>query len=488
MKGKEAIKFSVRIFFILICCLLISCSVNQNKQIQFNAERYLHRAEKIYNTAAIKPDLTDILTWSSVKSAYLKTINYCYTHLDSISVKDYREEREGLESIAFMATSRLSSIYYAEAKFDSSIIILEQLLSLTNPTDRALLSAESNLARAYHAKGDWQSGIDIYKSLIDTFYPPVDKDNKIIHEVLNLPIELFNINLKLKNITDPEKGSQSAREYYRRLIAEWPDTELQKAARRALARLYTDLSRWNDAIETLSLVRDSTGQVGVPETMKIGELYTTGKKDYTAAIGIYNQLLNRVDDSTLLATIYTRIGIAYFDNKSYSECRATMETIKENFYSLYMSDPIPQKYIAMSYEKQGDWDRAESEYQWLITNFPDTEAAFNAFLVVADHYASLKNERLADAWYQKADEFYTRMQFKHAGTYIEASAISYRAEVARRQKKWEVAARRLEELFSRFPDKEIGYKGLINAIAIYRDKLNNKAKADSLQALIKPGT
>lgn len=473
---------------LLLIILLAGCGAEPGKQIVFNAEKSLHRAEQIFNTASIKLDLTDTDTWRDVKDAYFSTIGYCWTHLDSLSRENYPAERTDLETVAFMATSRLASIYYAESKFDSSMIILKQLLSLTKLSDRALLSSQSNLARAYHAMGDWVSGIDTYKSMINTFYPPIDAENNIIREVLGLPIELLNINIRLQNIPNTFEETESTRNYYKKLISDWPDTKLEKEARRKLAGLLADFSRWDEAIATLEVIKDSTGLTGIPETMKTAEFTSNGKKEYSTAIVIYEGLLERVNDSALLASIYTNIAIARFNNKSHPECRETLKFLKNNFYKHYMSSPIPQQYLALSFENQNEWNRAEDEYQWLITNFSGTELAFEAFLTIAEHYNNLNNVRLTGLWYEKADEFYQKMQIEHKGTFIEASAISYRAEVARRDGEWANAAKRMEELFYRFSDKDVGLKGLNSAIDIYRNKLNNPAKADSLQSLVRPGT
>lgn len=480
-------KLKYFIIFLLII-LVTGCGTEPGKQIVFNAEESLHQAEQIFRTASIKPDLTDTETWSNVKNAYLSTIGYCWTHLDSLTLESYPAERKDLESVAFMATSRLSSIYYAESKFDSSIVILRQLLVLTKLSDRALLSSQSNLARSYHAHGDWTSGINIYKSMIDTFYPPIDAENNIIKEVLNLPIELLDINIRLQNTSNTFESTKSARDYYKKLIAEWPKTDLEKEARRKLAGLLADYEKWDDAIEAVSLIKDSTGLTGIPEVMKIADFLSYGKKNYSAAIATYEDLLERADDSVLLANIFIKIAIAHFNNEAYLECHEKLKYIKDNYYGFYMSDPIPQQYFALSFEKQNEWNRAEDEYQWLITNFPGTENAFEAYLTIAEHYNNMNNIRLTDVWYDKADAFYSKMQIERSGTFIEASAISYRAEVARRRGDWENAANRLEELFRNFPDKEVGIRGLNNAIDIYRERLDNPAKADSLQSLIRPGT
>ncbi len=474
------------VFFIIV--ILTGCAVDSSRQIIFKAEKSLHQAERLFNIASIKPDLADRYIWLNIKTAYLSTIAYCWTHLDSLPVEQYPAQRNDLESVAFMATSRLASIYYAESNFDSSVIVLSQLLELTKLSDRALLSSQSNLARAYQATGDWLSGIDIYKSIIGTFYPPVDAQNNILKEVLSLPIELLKIDLRLQNISNSFEKTEATRNYYQRLIAEWPNTELEREARRLLAGIMIDFSKWDEAIETISVIKDSSGLTDIPESMRIAEILSNGKNDESAAIVIYKELLDRVDDSALMADILIKIATAQYNNKAFTDCLETLKSLKKDYLESYMSTPMPQLYLARSYEKLDKWERAENEYKWLITNFPNSEYAFETFLTISRHYENSKNARLADSWYDKADEFYFKLQSQQRGNAIEASAISYRAEVARRRGSWDSAALRLEELFRRFPNKDVGRRGLTNAIDIYRNRLNNPAKADSLQALAGSGT
>ncbi|MCP4703024.1 MAG: tetratricopeptide repeat protein, partial [candidate division Zixibacteria bacterium] len=231
-----------------------------------------------------------------------------------------------------------------------------------------------------------------------------------------------------------------------------------------------------------------TGLTRIPEAMKIADFLSKGKNDYSGAITIYENILKRSNDSTLLANTYINIAIAHFNNKSYLKCRKILESIKDDYHGYYMSTPISQHYYALSFEKLNEWNRAEDEYQWLITNFPNTELAFNSYLTIAGHYNNINNSQLTDLWYSKAIEFYNKMKNENKGTPIEASAISYLAEVARRRANWVDAAKYLEELFQRFPDKEVGFRALENAIEIYRSRLNNPSKADSLQLFINTGT
>ncbi|UCD93764.1 MAG: tetratricopeptide repeat protein, partial [Candidatus Zixiibacteriota bacterium] len=238
--------------------------------------------------------------------------------------------------------------------------------------------------------------------------------------------------------------------------------------------------RWDKAIENLSLLKDSTGQTDVEAAMMIAGVTLDGKRDHDEAIRLYDNLLARVEDTTILPAIHLRKGIAYFEKKDYNLCRNEMSLINRDFPYFFQNNPTPQKYIALSFEKIGNWNRAENEFKWLIDNYSATEAAFDAHLTIADHYKKQGNKELTDTWFSKAEEFYYAMANRYAGSNMEASAISYLAEVSRRREKWDQAAKYLENLYERFPTTEVGRKAIINAASIYREKLKNRAKADSL--------
>jgi outer membrane protein assembly factor BamD (BamD/ComL family) len=187
-----------------------------------------------------------------------------------------------------------------------------------------------------------------------------------------------------------------------------------------------------------------------------------------------------VKDTAIVPAIHLRKGIAFFEKKEYDLCRNEMSLINRDYAYFFRNNPTPQKYIALSFEMIGNWNRAENEFKWLIDNYSATEEAFDAHLTIADHYKKQGNKELTDTWFRKAEEFYYAMANRYAGSNIEASAISYLAEASRRQSKWDMAAKYLENLYERFPTTEVGRKAIINAASLYRDKLGNPARADSL--------
>ncbi len=469
-----------------LALILVSCTKDGSRQIVYNAEKLFNKAEREYQKATIKPELITPARLEPVIENYRNVLRYCWNHIDSLTQENNPDDRKNLESIAYVSSEKLSRIYTGQGMYDSSIVVLQRLLAMTSLTDRPLMTAKSDLAGALQMSGKWLEALGIYRSLVDTFYPPVDNNGDIIYKILNLPLRLVKTNELLNFPEETKREIGSAEKYYQRLIDEWPNSELSNASRSNLAALYADMERWDDAIATLGGIKDSLGQVDLWASVRRAEIYTEGKKQPRQAVRIYDSLITRESDSTKLAGLYVRLGKTYFDMKDYRKCRETMSFVKDSFRNYYMQDPSPQKYIAMALEKEGNWDRAENEYLWLITNFPQTEAAFNSYLDIVEHFEREGNTKLRDSWLNRAEEFYNEMAARHAGTPVEASAISFKAEVAKRRGDWAKAAQLLELLYKKFPNSDSGRRALMKASAVYREKLNNTPRADSLLELLKP--
>ena len=470
---------------ILFFILLSGCSGDKGKNVVYNAEKLYHQAEKLRQKAGIKPGLDNAEIYRQLKTEYFKTTDYCWKNVESLPVETFPDERKNLQSIGFMATNRLTQIYSTENKYDSVIFVISQLLHFTDLEGIELLTARFNLARAYQSKGDLTDAVNIYHSLLDTFYPPVTEKNEIIAMVLNLPLQIIRIYQTIDNDSLANIESLGAEKYYQCLKTDWPNSAIEKAAIGNLARLYYDQERWDDAIDQLNRLTDSTGQVDIEAAMMTAGIFINGKKQYDRAIGIFDDLLGRVTDTTLIPVIMLRKGIALFEKKNYQGCRQIMSDISDKYAYFYRQNPTPQKYVAMSFEKLGDWNRAENEYKWLMDNYSVTEPAFDAYLTVADHYKEVNNKELSESWYKRAEDFYSMMANRYSGSAVEASAISYLAELARKREKWDSAAKYLEELYNRYPSTDHGRRALINAASIYREKFNDEARADSLIDLLK---
>ncbi len=465
---------------LILMLLITQCGRDSSQSFTFKAEKMFHAAEKLSQTSAIGAGQIDTLTRTRIKNGYYGVMNYCWAHIDSISREKQPEERRDIETVAYLAVSRLSQIFLTESKNDSIIIINRQLQNFATLESTPLLNSRLFVARAYQAEGNILEAMSIYRTLIDSFYPPVENDNRILYPVINLPRQMVSMFFLLDDEAAAAAEVESAEGYYRRLIDEWPNSALESAARSNLARLYYDTRQWDKAIENLAQLKDSTGRIDVESELIIAGITATGKQEYRKAIELYDNLSSRTEDSATQALINMRKGIVYYRNGNYELCRKTMSELSDNYPRFYQRNPLPQKYLALSFEKLNDWGRAENEFRWLIDNYPRSEAAFDAFLAIATYYEKANNEKFMLDWYQRAEQFYNSMAEQYKGSNIEASALSYLAEVAKRRDNWDLAAKYLVSIFDKFPQTDMGKRSLVNAALIYREKLAQTDKADSL--------
>ncbi|MBN2227108.1 MAG: tetratricopeptide repeat protein [candidate division Zixibacteria bacterium] len=460
------------------------CSKDSAIQHRYHAEKLFHEAEAKLKKASIQAASQDSALRDEIKAGYLKTIAYCWQNLDSVPGEAYPNDRRELETIAFSSVERLSRFYFAEKKYDSAGLLIDQLLTLTQLDGTPLLRTRLNQAHVNMMQGKPVNTINIYHSLLIRFYPPVNNDNQIIMDVINLPLDVIAICRELQNDSLLTAEKISAKDYYERLIDEWPNSALATVAHGNLARLYADEKNYSAAITHLREVKDSIGGTDAEARLLIANLTAGGLKDYPSAMVIYDELITETTDTLIRPHILMQKAVALYDSKHYVECRATINLIRDEHESYFARNSAPQKYLALAFDKEGDWERAETEYLRLIDQYATSEDAFNAYLVVAEHYEKTGNDKLTDLWYNRANDFYTRMASTYAGTSVEPSAIAFTADVARRRGQWQQAADILVGLYERFPETEIGRKAIINAAGVYTQKLNNKSRGDSLLQIL----
>jgi len=456
------------------------CSADSAKQHRYTAEKLYHNAETMFKKTTIQSAANDTTLRNEIKNLYRQTIDYCWKHLDSVPRESHPDDRREMETVAFGAVEKLSRFYFTEQKYDSAGLIINQLLTLTRLEDIPLLRTRLSLAHIHMMKAEPARTIDIYHSLLNKFYPPADNDNQVIFDVLNLPLDIIGICREMQNDSLIEIESESAKEYYLRLVDEWPNTALETAAHGNLARLFADEQNYPAAIDHLRQVKDSTGGIDAEARLLIANLTAGGLNDYSTAMIIYDELLAETTDTLVQSHILMQKAVALYDSKQYPECRAAINQIRDEHQSYFVRNSAPQKYLALAFEKEGDWERAETEYLRLIDQYSTSEDAFNAYLVIAEHHQQTGNDKLTELWYNRADEFYKRMAVTYAGTVVEPSAIAFTADIARRKGQWQKAADILVALYEKFPNSDIGRKAIINAAGVYTNKLNNKTRGDSL--------
>jgi tetratricopeptide (TPR) repeat protein len=284
---------------------------------------------------------------------------------------------------------------------------------------------------------------------------------------------------------DSLKSAQAfvrAERYYGDLASGRSGTRATVAANAMLARLYIDHGSWQSAVTVLGKLVDSAGTVNRDAKLRIADLRAAHLADYDTALRLYDEVMATLKgrDTMLKPILFFKKSLVQLEMKKYDQARQILVQIQRDYPGYYATDPLPQFTKARSFENEGNWNRAETEYKFLIENYPPSEQTFSTLLYLADQYAAMGRKLEAERLLERASQTFDQAAQQGAGSGIEALALMYKAELFRRQQDWLRSAQMLVTVSDKFPGSDFGRNALLTAVNVYRQKLNAAGTADSL--------
>jgi tetratricopeptide (TPR) repeat protein len=471
----------------ILLLLLAGCDSNPALRQRYNAEKILHQTEKLRENAWLVPGTIPSETRKEIADGYGEVLEIAYGALSTLDSARAGAIYTELGSIAFQASTRLSQEYYGVRRFDTSIAILGRLLTDAPLADWQQLETLINYGKALQANGDFEHAVQIYDRATTRFYPPIDPNGELNFRLFQLPMQIYQI---FRQVGDDEAAIarfDQAVEYYTQIANRLPGSDPGNAARVALSQLHRGRRNYTEALAQLVHVRDSVGQIPLAVELQRSEVYRIGLKQYDSAQAILDRLTARpanedekIAENTAAELLYRR-AVIEMDKEDYAQARALLIQFKNDFPRHFANRPVVQFGIAQTWDREGRWSRAEIEYNYLIDRFGGSEQALSTYLYLASYYDKEDREAEAEAWYRRAEETYRQLAVRGAGSELESVALSYHADLYERFDKWTEAAEILTRLFERHPYTAAGQRGALRAAAIYRQKLDDPALADSLE-------
>ncbi|MEW5795780.1 MAG: tetratricopeptide repeat protein [Candidatus Zixiibacteriota bacterium] len=475
------------VLFAVVAAFWTACSENPALQKRYQAEKMYFQAERESRQARVRPELTSTAASHQLRSQYRAALEFCYQALGTIPPEVYPVQHEEISDLAWRAATRISQISYAQKEYDSSIAVLRGLMRRISLSGVADVSAHLNLGRALQANGQWDSALAVFSHSVERFYPPADKNGEVLVGLFNLPNQIYDGLLKAGDTAAAMAQASRAENYYRRLITEFPGGNLAGVSHLNLASLYERLGRYQEAVIELSQLTDTTGSIATPAYLRIALLHADQLGRPDLALEEYERILSRLKGRDTLQrplVLYNK-GLIHLHRGDYDQARQILVDIKKNYPRFYSQTPTVQYAIARSFDLQNRWERAETEYKYVISGFPGSEQSMATHLYLIDQYARQGRATEADRLEQRAEAECDEIVATRPNSRAVASAMSYKAELYRRRQDWQKAAHLLTEVFDKYPTSEIGFRAAIIATVIYRDELRNEATADSLMQVLK---
>ena len=473
---------------VVILAFAIACSDNPAIRLRYEAERMYHHAEKLRQAQDIRPDLVTADQHRHVADLFGETANFCYAALDSIDRDMHPAEFRELQFLAYQASSRLSQIFYRARRYDTCIAITNRVISQLELRGMQAMTAYVNLGKALQAAGDWDSSLAVYQYATEKFYPPVDDSSNVLFRLFNIPFNTYYISRLVNDTLGARQQWRDAEAYYAGLIDEYPETKLSYAALGMLARLYNETGQYNDEVRVLRKLSSPSDTVGTRMAqMRMADLYSGTLNQFDSARAIYDRLLEvtPVTDSTNRPLILFKLSQLDLEQKDYTGTRSRLLKIENGYPLFYENTPAAQLTKALSFEMEGNWNRAEAEYQLLIEKFRASDEALASFLYLGNKFKQEGRKVESKRWFDAGEKHYQDLIKRRSGTIDAARALGYEATLLQQEKKWSDAAATLIRIYDGYPNTRPGQKALLSAAQLYRDKLKEPQKADSLLEVLK---
>ncbi len=455
------------------------CSRDSGQKIRYDMEKLFFSAGKVAEKINIQPELATAADSTALKAAYQQILKYYFDHRGDNRVAGDDSVRIPMERMAVSAEAQLAR-FYASQKQPDSVIAAYRRIGREIPAGREDLGgATMALALTYRALNMLDSTLAIYDRLLADYYPPWDSVQRVNADIIAIPVDKIKIAQAQKDAGKASRFVQEALDYYGRLKSSYPGTPTARSAAVYAGRTYAMVEKWDEAIAELQRVKDSTDQIAVQAEALIAGIYEGPKNDPRRAIELYRQILDRKPDSSTVGRTMLRLGSALCQVKEYEEGRQILADAKKKFEPYPQLVAPAQLVYAQAFEQQGRWDRALSEYQWLMENYPYSEEAFRVALHVPEHFAAIKDQKMADVWFNRAIEFYQTAARNRQGQPVAIAAYTFLADTYRRTDRWREAIETLDKIYALSPQSPLAARALYNAARVAYLELKDSVLAQS---------
>jgi tetratricopeptide (TPR) repeat protein len=467
------------ISLVLLALAAGGCSRDSGQKIRYDMEKLFYVAGKTAEKINIQPELATATVSAALKEAYQQILKYYYDHHGDTRVSGDDSIRIPMERMAVSAQAQLAR-FYASQRLPDSVLAAYRRIGREIPAGREDLSgATMALALTYRALYRLDSTLAIYNRLLADYYPPWDSLQRVNADIIAIPIDKIKIAQTQKDAAKTSRFVQEALDYYGRLKSSYPGTPTARTAAIYAGRTYAMVEKWDQAIAELEQVKDSTGQTAIQAEVLIAAIYEGPKDDPRRAIELYRHILDRKPDSAIVGQTMLRLGGALCQIKEYDEGRQVLADAKKKFERYPQLVAPAQLRYAEAFEQQERWDRALSEYQWLMENYPYSEEAFRVALHIPEHFAAIKDQKMADLWFNRAIEFYQTAARNRQGQQLAIAAYTFLADTYRRTGRWPEAIETLDKIYALAPQSPLAARALYNAARVAYLELKDTALAQS---------
>lgn len=180
------------------------------------------------------------------------------------------------------------------------------------------------------------------------------------------------------------------------------------------------------------------------------------------------------------AEIQFHIGRLYASRKKFDNARKELMKVIMNFPEKSELCARSRFFIGGLYERQGDWEKALSDYEQVTERYPNTYVGIQCPLYIADYYRKHNMK-------EESEKAYT-MAIRRYNSIIEINPYSKQVPVVHelimlaygRQGKWNELINSLQRFADKYPKTEAAPAALYMIASVYRNIFKKPDKAEEI--------
>ncbi len=472
--------FKILTVAILGVTLFSACTDNSATKIRYDMEKMAFMAGKLAKQLNIQPELTTEKDKLQLKTAYNDILDYYFENIDVTQISADTLIQSQMSRIALASQLQLAYYYQSNKQIDSLITAFRRIGTEIPAGRDDIIAAKLGLASTFKSLRIFDSTMAIYDDIMKFYYPPIDYYNRINNDVMSIPVDNIRISRGFENAQRTDKFINDAIEYYQKIKIDFPQNDaLVRSANVFLSRTYALTEQWDKTISQLNEIKDSTGQIDITAQILMANIYNGPINNSDKAVELYQSILDRRPDSIIMAQVVLDIGKVHCSQGNYREGRQYFIDLKNRYRQFPQILAHAQMIYAQSFHAEGDRERALSEFQWLMDNYPFTEDAYKAARYIPEYFMQDGDVELAQLWYDRAIEFYQKAADSKQRQQAGLIAYTYMADVYRHTENHQKALEILDKIYTLAPGTRYAARALYNSAGIALKNLNDTTRAQN---------
>ncbi len=417
---------------LVLGALMWSCIEDRSLQAQLEAEKQYFAAQKLLEKIYINPNIADENDFTLAVTQFRAVV----TQASALP------KNEILDGVIRGALMRIAQLEMMRHDVDATIAAYEEIVKRYPHDDEITVPARLTLGLLHERTLQYGDAIDAYALVLPNLSERIAVQDPEMY-LLEIPFHYARMHKYSAQTVARSEAYARARECYQTIVNKFPNSKIGATAVSYLAALMADQNQWQ-ALDGL-LQQQITRHAKSPELPFY--VYTQGLAlhqrlgETARARDLLERFVKEYPEHELMPQARFELARIYFEQ---NQNMAARQIMKDVIAACEARNPglaaRAHEEIALSYEREGQWNFALNEYRWIAKQYEVFPPALKALLRVAEHYVQGNEIELASKAYDEAVVYYQGLITKYPRSMLAALAQEHIANCFIAQKRWDEAA------------------------------------------------